>query len=511
MKLFDFFTKLIKTVAKLFFPEKYHKLKNNYELKSTRLRSGDDHSGGTPSARTSPAAPSANNANGVHKKSGNVPTDIELSDPIVIEAPAMVVEMLTSTLDEPENINITNVNETEQQSTEVKLSAIINKDGIDLPHAEPQAIDVEEPSSQLVEQKTSMIAEKGNLNLNDTELVILGVADELLLVDSSELEMVKAPSEEGSETIDEVPIIEFDKDEKQEVEENIEDEEDLEGKIGGYDDEVDGEVEIGGSSVLSPKSSAPREARKDREKARKKSTQSPFDRWVRSAYELTEEKPDGDAFIRKIEAEDLENVFNLDINQLEKHFFEALKRYEYIGELPFSNNAYKKLIEYLRLNARRNGKINPRYTLPTLFSVSMVFCARYSDTEAREFWRPYAQQVWGCEPSQYFQNICRQLFVYSREYLHRSLNLSFTIQNQGDVVRPIYQHAIIPSYLQSYFTEWLVNNFETILQYPAEKLPMILQHEKSLDYVPRRLRSFIRGEETRDTATRLIVRMSNAI
>ncbi len=141
----------------------------------------------------------------------------------------------------------------------------------------------------------------------------------------------------------------------------------------------------------------------------------------------------------------------------------------------------------------------------------MVFCARYSDTEAREFWRPYAQQVWGCEPSQYFQNICRQLFVYSREYLHRSLNLSFTIQNQGDVVRPIYQHAIIPSYLQSYFTEWLVNNFETILQYPAEKLPMILQHEKSLDYVPRRLRSFIRGEETRDTATRLIARMSNAI
>ena len=102
-------------------------------------------------------------------------------------------------------------------------------------------------------------------------------------------------------------------------------------------------------------------------------------------------------------------------------------------------------------------------------------------------------------------------FAYSREYLHRSHNLSFTIQNQGDVVRPVYHHAIIPIYLQSYFAEWLVNNFESILQYPAEKLPMILQYEKSLDYVPRRLRNFIRGEETKDTAARLIARMSNAI
>jgi len=565
MKLFDFFTKLIKTVAKLFFHEKYQRLLNRSEAKSTQPRTGDVHQVRTHPVRIPPAAPPANNANGVHKKPelepvklvvtedsvfegreplpavpdvykpadvqeppslplelevevvegvedhGYVPTDIEFSDPQVIEAPIIDVERPAPDLDEPENINTTNFNETEQQSTEVKLRETINEEGTDLQHSGAQVIDVEEPSSQLIEQKTGMIVEKGDPNSNDTELVVSEVADEIPPVDSSELEIVKIASEEGSETIDELPIIEIDKVEKPDVEDNFEDEEGIEDEIGGYEDDAYGEVEVEGSGVLSPKSSVPREARKDREKTRKKSTQSPFDRWVMLVYELTEEKPDVDAFIRKLEADDLDDIFNLEINQLEKHFFEALKRYEYIGEMPFSENAYKKLIEYLRLNARKNGKINPRCTLPTLFSVSMVFCARYSDTEAREFWKPFAQQVWDCEPSQYFQNICRQLFAYSREYLHRSLNLSFTIQNQGDVVRPVYQHAIIPSYLQNYFAEWLVNNFESILQYPAEKLPMILQYEKSLDYVPRRLRNFIRGEETKDTAARLIARMSNAI
>ncbi len=524
MNLFDFFTKLIKTVVKLIFPKKYHRIENGNQEEPTDAQAGEVNRIGTPSARISPAAPPANNAPGTYQKPelqpaepsvteehvidvreplfvapdvqksadvqepallplepevavaegvevlAVVPTDIEVSYPQAIEAPVMDVEVPASPLDVLEKIDITNADDTEQISTELKLSETINEEEPKLPRAEPQVTDVEEPSSKLVEQKTGMILEG---------------------------------REPESQTVD--PVV------TEVVDAFLEDEEDIEDEIVGYEDEVDGEVEVEGSGVLNPTPSAPREARKDREKTRKKSTQSPFDRWLMLVYKLTEEKPDVDAFIRKLETDDLDNIFILEINQLEKHFFEALKRYEYIGELPFSENAYKKLIEYLHLKARKNGKINPRYTLPTLFSVSMVFCARYSDTEAREFWKPYAQQVWGCEPSQYFQNICRQLFAYSREYLHRSLNLSFTIQNQGDVVRPVYQHAIIPSYLQSYFAEWLVNNFETILQYPAEKLPMILQFEKSLDYVPRRLKNFIRGEETKEPAARLIARMSNAI
>ena len=567
MNFFDFFTKLIKAVVKLIFPKKYHRIENGNQEKPTDTQAGEVHRIGTPSERISPAAPPANNAPGTYQKpelqpaepsvtEGHVidvreplfvapdvqksadvqepallplepevavaegvevlavvPTDIEVSYPQAIEAPVMDVEVPASPLDVLEKIDIANVDKAEQQSTEVKLSETINEEVPDLPSAEPRGFDVEEPSSQLVEQKTGMILEGREPESQTVDQVVTEVVDvttpEPLSVDH---ETVKPPSTEESEVLlNEPSVIELEQGEKPVVDAFLEDEEDIEDEIGGYEDEVDGEVEVEGSGVINPTPSAPREARKDREKTRNKSTQSPFDRWLMLVYKLTEEKPDVDAFIRKLETDDLDNIFNLEINQLEKHFFEALKRYEYIGKLPFSENAYKKLIEYLHLKARKNGKINPRYTLPTLFTVSMVFCARYSDTEAREFWKPYSQQVWGCEPSQYFQNICRQLFAYSREYLHRSLNLSFTIQNQGDVVRPVYQHAIIPSYLQSYFAEWLVNNFETILQYPAEKLPMILQYEKSLEYVPRRLRNFIRDEETKEPAARLIARMSNAI
>ncbi len=565
MKLFDFFTKLIKTVAKLLFPEKFHKLENSNEPKPIETRAGDVHRVGTPPASTLPAAPSVNTVRETHKKPelqpvepivtedrvieerepllaapdvhkpadvqepaslpleleveavegaegpGLVPTDIEFSDPQAIEAPVMDVEVPAPPLDEPEKINITNVDETEQQSTGVTVSEIINAEEPELTPAEPQINDVKGPSSQLVEQETGMIVEKGDPNSNNKELVVAEVTEEIPPVDSDELEIFKTASEEGSETVDELPIIEIDKDEKPDIEDDLEDEEDIEDEIGGYEEEVDGEVGGEGSGIIKPISPAPRDARKDREKTRKKSMRSPFDWLLEWLNIIDEEEPDVVAFINNLETDNLDDIFNLEINKLERFFFEALKRYEYIGELPISEKAFGRLIEYLRLKARKNGKINPRYTLPTLFSISMVFCARYSDTEAREFWKPYAQQVWGCEPSQYFQNICRQLFTYSREYLHRSLNLSFTIQNQGDVVRPVYQHAIIPSYLQSYFAEWLVNNFETLLQYPAENLPVILQNEKSLDYVPRRLKNFICGEETKDTAARLIARMSNAI
>lgn len=567
MKLFELFTKLIKTVAKLFIPEKYYKLLNSNEAKHTQPRAGDVHQAGTHPARIPPAVPPANIANGAQKKPelesvksavtedseieeheplhaapdvykptdvhepatlplelevevaegvevpGLVSTDIELGDLQVIEAHVMDEVVPMSPLEEPEKFDITNVDETEQQSTEVRLSANINDESPDLPHAEPQVIDVEEPSSHLVEQKSGMILEGREPESQNADQVVMDVADlktpELISVEHG---TVKPESTEESEVLlIEPSVIELDKDEKPDVDAYLEDEVGIEDEIVGYEEEVDGGVEVKDSDVIKPTSSAPREARKDREKTRKKSTRSPFDQRLELQNIFDKEEPDVVAFVNNLETDNLDDIFNLEINQLEKHFYEVLKRYEYIGELPVSEKTYEKLIEYLRLKARRNGKINPRYTLPTVFSISMVFCARYSDTEAREFWKPYAQQVWGLEPSQYFQNVCRQLFAYSREYLHRSLNLSFTIQNQGDVVRPVYQHAIIPSYLQSYFAEWLVNNFETILQYPAEKLPMILQYEKSLDYVPRRLRNFIRGEETKDTAARLIARMSNAI
>ena len=228
------------------------------------------------------------------------------------------------------------------------------------------------------------------------------------------------------------------------------------------------------------------------------------------APELTEQEVD--VFLNDLETENLGAIFSWPPHKLENYFFNALQRYEFVGELPMSNQAFMVIADYIRRNARIKGKIDHKRVPPVLFLISMVFCARYSESDARNFWEPYASQVWGLQAAtQSFQQKCRKHFVNCREDMHQVLSLHFNYQNAGDVVRPVYQHAIIPSYLQGSFAEWLVNDFEAILQHSAKQLPLVLQGEKSLDYMPRRLRDFIRSEETKETAARLIIQMSNAI
>jgi len=216
-------------------------------------------------------------------------------------------------------------------------------------------------------------------------------------------------------------------------------------------------------------------------------------------------------FLENLKSDNLESVFSYDIRFLDYLFFRALARFDYIGDLPVSELAYHGLIDYLKQHATEKGKRNPRKSLPTIFVVSMVFCARYSETEAREFWKPYAQQVWGMEPSQSFQKICRELFIYSRQFIHQELGLEFFYNRPGEVVRPIYQHAIIPNHLKVYFSEWLVENYENLVEYPVEVLKTVLQYYQSIKYVPRSLANFLLGDDTRETAVRLINLMSNAM
>jgi hypothetical protein len=245
-------------------------------------------------------------------------------------------------------------------------------------------------------------------------------------------------------------------------------------------------------------------------KVSKKTVKCPFHR---NSFFLDVNYSDGDTdkFLRDLENDELESIWLLPVDRLEGLFVKALQRYQFIGDLPLSRRAYEGLADYERKNSLKKREIHPRYSSPAIFAICMVFCARYAETEAREFWRPYAQQVWKSEPSQYFMNVCRQLFVYSRGYLSKHSGLSFDYISTGDVVRPIYQHAIIPSYLQDHFVDWLVDHFESLMPYSVGQLPKILQYEKSLDHVPPRLKEFIRGEDTSQTAARLIVRMSSAI
>ena len=65
--------------------------------------------------------------------------------------------------------------------------------------------------------------------------------------------------------------------------------------------------------------------------------------------------------------------------------------------------------------------------------------------------------------------------------------------------------------MQSNFAEWLVDRFEKLLEFSIDDLPSVLSEEKSLDYVPPRLRNFLQSRETRDTAAKLIQQMAKAV
>lgn len=290
-----------------------------------------------------------------------------------------------------------------------------------------------------------------------------------------------------------------------------EDEFDLDNKVGvpiaGIDHQLPGDELT--KLVRSPESKLPKKGKRDL----KHTQPSYYARFIDQRHiapDVREEEIND--FLNQLKSDNLDEICSWPQHKLENFLFHAIQRYEFVGELPISNQAFTQLAEYIRYNARNNGKLDQKRIPPVLFLVSMVFCARYSETDARKFWEPYAHLVWDLdEASLSFQQKCRKHFVNCRKDLHKVLSFNFNYQSEGDVVRPIYQHAIIPSYLQDHFADWLVNHFQFLLQFPAEKLPFILKGEKSLNYVPGRLSDFIRNGETEEAASHLIIQMANAV
>lgn len=237
----------------------------------------------------------------------------------------------------------------------------------------------------------------------------------------------------------------------------------------------------------------------------------PFNRPIIRPQMLKADDQAVEAFLKKLETNDFEDLLQLKLADLEELFLKSLERFDYIGELPISKQFFEKFIDYLKEQTLDNGQYNPRLSLPTLFVISMVFFARYSETDSRAFWSPYAKEVWDRDNGTGLRNICSKLFIFSRRYLNIMVSLSFNINRRGDVVRPVYQHAIIPSYLQENFAEWLVGNFSSLMHYSADQLQRVLATEKSLDYVYPRLQNFIRDADTKEAAALLVSRMTAAI
>jgi len=205
---------------------------------------------------------------------------------------------------------------------------------------------------------------------------------------------------------------------------------------------------------------------------------------------------------------DLEREFELDLDRLEVLLLNVFSLYEFIGEFPLSKENFEVLCDLLR-HKFGNKPINR--IPPGLFVLSMVFCARYSEEEARKFWSPYSAIVWNKAPSQYLQERSRDHFIDARQFLGEKVGLDFPIQSHGGVVRPVYYHAIIPYYLQSSFADWIVDKFEEILLFSVDELPDILREEAGLRYAPVQLRNFVQGIDTAGAAINLIQQMARAI
>lgn len=184
-----------------------------------------------------------------------------------------------------------------------------------------------------------------------------------------------------------------------------------------------------------------------------------------------------------------------------------------IGELPITETTFHQITSLVRSNFMIGDTPKVKKVHPALFITTMVFSTRYSDINTRSFWEPYAQLVWELdEASQYMQLQSRDHFRHCRIFLSEKFeHLSFPIQNDGDVARPVFFHVLIPYYLQDDFANWLLQHFQIIVDTDSSLLPQLLKNENSLRYVPPRLQRFILGEDTADAAAALIMQMAEAV
>lgn len=202
---------------------------------------------------------------------------------------------------------------------------------------------------------------------------------------------------------------------------------------------------------------------------------------------------------------------NSPFSPIEMELRERLHHVDFIGELAVERGQFEEWCGLVRKEAIRGGRTRPKLIPPALFVTLMVFAARYSEEKHRTFWEPYAEMVWGLEElSQYFPIRCRNYFSEAVTFLTGTYGLTFPQRSVGDLVRPVYRHAIIPAYLEPIFVSWLKSHWEEVLEVPPAYLVAHLQQERSLRNLPRTLRRFIEQPDTAVAAADLIRNMAFA-
>ncbi|QPC80937.1 hypothetical protein G4Y79_14605 [Phototrophicus methaneseepsis] len=195
------------------------------------------------------------------------------------------------------------------------------------------------------------------------------------------------------------------------------------------------------------------------------------------------------------------------VREMDEHLRLDLENVELIGELDITQEAFQYICIALREQCRFKNNIQPKYLYPALFVASMVFSARYSQDETRKFWEPYAEDVWGINYSKHhnrFYNACRDYFIEAKAELSEKLGFEFQGQSEGDVVRTVYWHTILPSYLHDDFARWLSPRIQKISELPENYLSEFVRSQQETRYVAPTLQAFLSEDDTHEIALDLI-------
>lgn len=221
----------------------------------------------------------------------------------------------------------------------------------------------------------------------------------------------------------------------------------------------------------------------------------------------------------------------------------AFSEVEFIGELDINEDAFARIAEELRRNCRtlnwyresaewllrsansaelinellqrnrtelkRQGR--PLWSIavdclrPAVFVTSMVFGARYSHNDSRAFWKPYATEVWDIEYGKEFYDVCRAyFFTTARPCLTAIMGFDLFGASYGDLVRPVYRHAIVPAYVRDDFARWFARNLHIISGFSKAQLSEFLRGQNADDYAVKPLRNFLDNDDTHEIALEII-------
>ncbi len=206
---------------------------------------------------------------------------------------------------------------------------------------------------------------------------------------------------------------------------------------------------------------------------------------------------------------------SLDPLKLEKTLYEAMWYIDFIGELPIEHSMFDVLTTWLqhRYIQDNNGKrrVLIDQVQPATLMTSMVFSARYSNDDKRQFWESYSRQVWGTEPSQMLSNRGRESFRSAVEKLEKVTRMVFPIMAGVVVDYHVHRHALLPAYLHDDVANWLKKHLRTLVQVEPRQAVADLLNASSVQYLAPRVQAFLTGDTTRDIAVNLLEQMVVAV